>query len=92
MVALNAYILYVKQGGQKDRLQFILAVVNQMLEHYMHKQHSVRKGRRSAESCPVRVTTRHFPELLPPSQGKQAPTRHCKVCCSHADSDTGNKI
>ncbi|KAL1115224.1 hypothetical protein AAG570_007255 [Ranatra chinensis] len=37
-----------------------------------------------------RLTERHFPDVVPPTAKKQAPTRYCAVCCSQRD-DSGKK-
>ncbi|KAJ8026881.1 PiggyBac transposable element-derived protein 4 [Holothuria leucospilota] len=41
-----------------------------------------RKGRPSLGENPLRLTARHFPSTIPPTEKKDKPTRRCHVCAS----------
>jgi len=65
------------------QLQFRIALVRSLLEQNLQNdlsKHSVRRGRPSNEPTPIRLISRHFPSLIPPTESKQHPTRRCYVC------------
>lgn len=83
---LNSYILFLKDNGPKKstHLAFRITLIEKILEKYHKTDDASRTGRRpSQEGNPLRLTERHFPKIIPPNEGKQAPTRRCSVCCSH---------
>jgi hypothetical protein len=91
---LNSYILYKKDnpGTKVTHLLFRMKLIERLLECHHHAEQIPRRGRPSREEFnPLRLTGRHFPKFIPANEVKEAPTRRCKVCCSHVDKD-GKKI
>lgn len=93
--ALNCYILYHKDNPSVKitHLQFRIKLIERLLEtSHDPASAQVKRGRPSVDECnPLRLTGRHFPKRIPPNPGKRAPTRCCKVCCSHSGPD-GKKM
>ena len=77
----NAFVLYQKDGGKKHHLDFRLTLV----EAY-HSESKTTKLGRPKKPGPLRLTERHFPDYIPPTEKKAAPTRCCAVCCNQRDS------
>jgi hypothetical protein len=93
-IVLNSYILFKKDntGTKLNHLQFRIKLVERILETHHQPIRMPKRGRPSLDdSNPLRLTGRHFPKMYPPSEGKQTPTRRCKVCCSHTGTD-GKKV
>lgn len=87
---LNSYILFKKDnaGVVMSHLQFRVKLIERLLERYHQAFQVPRRGRPSKdESNPLRLTARHFPQLIPANGGKECPTRRCKVCCSKTGPD-----
>ena len=87
---LNSYILFQKDnhGNAISHLQFRIKLIERLLECHHQPGQMRRRGRPSKdESNPVRLTARHFPKFIPANDGKEAPTRRCKVCCSCVGAD-----
>ena len=82
MAVLNAYILYKKSGGRQSRLNFILKLVDRIVEKYNHEKAQIRKGRRSHTDTPLRLTACHFPSYLPSTPKRKHPGRRCQVCAA----------
>ncbi|XP_071053828.1 piggyBac transposable element-derived protein 4-like [Onthophagus taurus] len=82
----NAFVLYNKNGGQKNNLQFRQALIEKLIENF-HSTSSTRKGRPSYQPGPLRLTERHFPEYVPPTKKKAAPCRYCAVCCNKKNKE-----
>ena len=74
----NAYLLYRKIYAKTTHLQFLLSLLDEMVQHY-HSGLSGR-GRYTAVDPPTRLTERHFPSLIPQTGKKKKPTRICRVC------------
>lgn len=77
VATLNSFILYKKLGGQKNRLNFLLDLGEQMVEQYATEREVC--GRRPKIPRPSRLLERHFPDLIPPTT-KEKPTKRCAVC------------
>ena len=93
-VVLNSYILFKKDNPdiRLSHLQFRVRIIERLIELHHDSSQLPRRGRPSRdESNPLRLTGRHFPEFIPENDGKAAPTRRCKVCCSH-NGEEGKKI
>ena len=91
---LNSYILFSKEisNAKTTHLEFRIQLIEKLLEVYHHPHQIPRRGRPSSlQTNPLRLTGRHFLKLVPANEGKDAPTRRCKVCCSHVDQN-GKKI
>lgn len=85
----NAFVLYRKNGGENSNLEFR----KKLIEKIIGKFHTYTKksGRPSTQPGPLRLTERHFPEFVPPTEKKTKPYRCCAVCCSKKD-EKGKKI
>ncbi|XP_040067201.1 piggyBac transposable element-derived protein 4-like [Ixodes scapularis] len=80
MAVFNAFLLYQKQGGKLSHLEFRPALVKGMVQKYHKPKHILKRGRPSDTSL-LHLTTRHFVPSIPPTPGKELPTRRCVVCC-----------
>lgn len=87
----NSFTLYRKSGGKKSSLVYRLELIQLIMEKYHKDEFSCRKGRPSTHLTPLRLTGRHFPEYIPPTEKKQNPTRQCRICCRVRDA-RGKKI
>jgi hypothetical protein len=92
---LNAFILYNKKNEvQSTHLKFRTQLIERIIEDY-HGPIIYQKNlaaRQSVEGMgSVRLTERHFPSFIPSTEGKAAPTRRCRVCCSKANHEQQKK-
>ncbi|XP_023228023.1 piggyBac transposable element-derived protein 4-like [Centruroides sculpturatus] len=85
----NAFVLYKKNGGEKDNLGFRMRLVERLMEEY-HTETRGNKQNRPKSFGPLRLTGRHFPGCIPPTEKKDAPTRCCVVCSQ--SSKKGKKL
>ncbi|XP_067122211.1 piggyBac transposable element-derived protein 4-like [Centruroides vittatus] len=86
----NAYVLYQKNGGEKTNLCFRMALIERLITMY-HSETMTGKHGRARTPSPLRLTEKHFPDFIPPTEKKVAPTRCCAVCCQKRD-DKGKKV
>lgn len=86
----NAFVLYQKSGGVMDSLDFRLEVIKLIIEKYKVTSTS-RSGRPSVVPTPLRLSARHFPAFIPPTEKKENPTRQCYICSKKKDAN-GKKI
>lgn len=82
LASLNAYVLFKTFRPQKKIQfgEFRLSLIRQILQEYHQPRKSSKGGRPSSSENPLRLTERHFPTIVPPTEKKQAPTRVCTVC------------
>lgn len=80
MTIFNSLALHHKEGGQMTNLEFREALVERLVEVHHNETRKVKRGRPSAESDPIRLIQRHFPEYVPATENKAGPTRRCVVC------------
>ncbi|XP_072161371.1 piggyBac transposable element-derived protein 4-like [Bemisia tabaci] len=80
LAILNAYVLYKSVTKKKISLhQFRLNLIDQLIAE--HKVDNVsQKGGKKLTSLPIRLTEKHFPSQIPPTDKKKSPTRQCHVC------------
>ena len=72
--ACNAFILACKDGFDKPFLQFLESVIMEW---------AYKDNQQPAFSDPenvVRLRDKHFLEVIPPTDGKERPTRLCENC------------
>ena len=72
-----------KEGSKLDVLNFHTKLVEQLGKKYgtvVKSSVECRAGRPSLEGNPLHLTERHFLILIPPTDKKDKPTRHCIVC------------
>ncbi|XP_067140272.1 piggyBac transposable element-derived protein 4-like isoform X1 [Centruroides vittatus] len=87
----NAFVLYKKNGGERENLGFRMRLVERLIEEH-HTETKVKKqGRRRESSLPSRLVEKHFPDFIPPTEKKAAPTRCCAVCCKRRN-EKGEKV
>lgn len=78
---LNAHALYLTRTGKKISLsKFQLEIVRQLLARFHTPNSLQKKGRPSAGLTPLRLTERHFPSLVPPTEKRKNAMRKCIVC------------
>lgn len=78
---LNAHAIFLCQSGKKPTLQqFHLEIVRQLIEENFEPRSQKKGGRPSHGQQPARLTDRHFPSYVPPTEKKAAPCRQCLVC------------
>lgn len=82
----NSFILYGKSGGKKDSLEFMLTLSEKIIEKYKGSVISPKPGRPGRKPHPLRLTERHFPEVIEPTEKKSNPTRVCTVCSKKQDA------
>jgi len=79
---LNSLVIYRQNGGRNvDHLTFRIELVEGLLAKY-----SVQRkvpGHHDGYSNIKRLTERHFPRRIPPTENKCKPTRRCVVCSKH---------
>ncbi|XP_067140274.1 piggyBac transposable element-derived protein 4-like isoform X2 [Centruroides vittatus] len=75
----NAFVLYKKNGGEKDNLGFRMRLVERLMEEY-HTETRGNKQNRLRPFGTLRLTERHFPVFVPSTEKKDVPTRRCVVC------------
>ena len=81
--SFNAHIIHKKKGGNLNTLNFRTKLVEQIVEKYgtVVKSSVERRGERpNLKGNLFPVTERHFLILIPPTNKKDKPTRHCIVC------------
>ena len=68
----NSYVIYTKKGKTKHHLDFRLRIiiVNEIMKKYHQEATSTQVGIPSSTSNPLRLSGRHFPEYLPPTENK----------------------
>ena len=85
----NAFVLYKKNGGTKTNLEFRKCLAEDIIKKFHCTQKKA--GRPSLQPGPLRLTERHFPEYIPATEKKAAPTRRCAICGNKRDA-RGKKI
>lgn len=82
----NSYLLYLKSGGEATALKYRLQVIDETIKKYHTPMMSSKVGRPSSVPHPLRLTERHFPDVVPPTEKKSNPTRQCVVCSRKRDA------
>lgn len=81
IICLNSYILYKKNNGKLNRLNFLLECIERIVEEYAIQQtETSRVGRRNKSAKPTRLIGKHFPNFIPSTSSKANPMRRCAVC------------
>ncbi|GFX76154.1 piggyBac transposable element-derived protein 4 [Trichonephila clavipes] len=83
----NSFVLYKKNGGKDSHLQFRMDIVECLIERYGEGK----KGCPALQPNPMRLTERHFLEVIAPSEKKLRPARKCYVCLPKKN-DNGKRI
>lgn len=86
---LNAYVLHKKYKNEsQEHVSFMIQIVLQIVQtHSADVLSKPKVGRCRIErsllgdSTPARLTERHFIKTIPPTAGKENPTRKCVICC-----------
>jgi len=73
-----------------DNLKYRKSLIEKLISNYHSDQDLRKQGRPPKKPGSLRLTERHFPEIIPPTDKKQAPTRQCAVCCK--SDEKGKKI
>ena len=78
---LNAHALYLTTTGNRVPLsKFQLEVIRQLLAKFHTPSTTQKKGKPSNGMTPLRLTERHFPSLVPPTEKRKNAMRKCIVC------------
>ena len=78
---LNAYMLFkVKHKESIQFNDFRLELIRQLIERYAQPKNPI--GRPTIGENPIRLTARHFPSLVPPTDAGKMGRRSC-IVCSH---------
>lgn len=83
LMIVNAYSLYkIKTGENISLAEFQLTLIRELLEKYCRDAYKPsKKGRPSKGDNPLRLTGRHFLDVIPSVPGgKKASQRICHVC------------
>lgn len=79
IVCLNSFIIYKKMNGELSRLDFILKLVNQIIEkNYSAPKKRVYRNRPIFH--PMRINASHYPKFIPPTEMNLKPRRRCAYC------------
>ena len=82
MAVYNAFVIYKMQNGISSHLSdFRLEIIRGILTKY-GTQRSTAIGRPSIRGSSLRLTSRHFPVLIPQALQSNQPRRKCVVCVS----------
>lgn len=81
MTVYNDIIYKTKTGKTMQLSQFRLQVIRQLLEEFTPVRSSPNGGRKSKDQeSPLRLTARHFPDMIPATENKAKLRRACFVC------------
>ncbi|KAF8763526.1 PiggyBac transposable element-derived protein like [Argiope bruennichi] len=80
----NAFLLYKKNGGSVNHLEFRMRLIERLCEEGRGLPSS--KVPKSIENV-GRLTGRHFPSLVAPTENKKYSARRCVVCCSKTNAN-----
>nr|XP_022901407.1 piggyBac transposable element-derived protein 4-like [Onthophagus taurus] len=90
LTVFNSFILYKKNGGAIDNLQFRLQLVEQIIQKY-HSSECTKKAGRPKKPGPLRLKERHFPDFSPPTKSYNIPYKRCVLCSTKKDK-MGKKL
>ena len=85
VATFNSHILYKKKVGKLNPLEFRKKLVISLFEKYSNRSTTAtsRRGGKSHENIPLRLTERHFLEYISPTEKKKNATRKCVACSKH---------
>lgn len=86
MAVLNSYQMYKTTSSNYVSIEkFHLNLVKQIIEKYHVPLTRTGGGRpRMENDGALRLSERHFPSFVPPTERKQKPTKRCVVCSKHS--------
>ena len=61
-------------------LKHRIKLIEKIIENYHTPDMAPTRGRPSAGEVPLRLSGRHFPDLVPAIEKKTNPTRQCYIC------------
>uniref|UniRef100_A0AAF5DKM1 PiggyBac transposable element-derived protein domain-containing protein n=2 Tax=Strongyloides stercoralis TaxID=6248 RepID=A0AAF5DKM1_STRER len=76
----NAFILRKKQLPNIDNYNFRMNLVKRISEKFHVTAPRSAKRQKLQSDCPLRLTARHFPDLVPSTSSKKNASRKCIVC------------
>ncbi|GIY86511.1 uncharacterized protein CEXT_467611 [Caerostris extrusa] len=80
MAIWNASILWKRQLPNIDNYDFRMDLVERIIENFHVTAPRYAKRQKLQSDCPLRFTTRHFPDLVPSTSSKKNASRKCIVC------------
>ncbi|GBM92504.1 hypothetical protein AVEN_123165-1 [Araneus ventricosus] len=63
-----------------------MELVEKLIAENHYDEFSATSGRPSSSPSPLRLTSRHFPDVIPATGEKTNPTRQCALCSAKRDS------
>ena len=89
MAATNAFVLYreTRNPAQKKKCHF--SIFLQDIGQRLAEKGAIMAQERATRVPSNRLTGRHFPDKIPPTEKKTNPTRVCKVCSDRSKCVTG---
>lgn len=86
MAVLNSYQMYKTTTPNYVSIEtFHLRLVKELIDKYHIPLTRTGGGRpRLEDAGDLRLTERHFPSYVPPTERKQKPTKRCVVCAKHS--------
>ncbi|GFX99306.1 piggyBac transposable element-derived protein 4 [Trichonephila clavipes] len=81
-----AYILYCKSGGSRSPKQLRMELIEKIISENHRDQFSATSGRPSNSPSPLRLTTEHFPHVIPATEKISNPMRQCTLSSRKRDS------
>lgn len=90
ITSLNSYIIFQKLGGKETRLEYLLKIIEGMIEKYSSYTYKP-LGRKPLSENPIRLTGRHFPVYIHETERKKNSARRCQVHKQLSDSSKHRK-
>ncbi|GBL99484.1 hypothetical protein AVEN_142414-1, partial [Araneus ventricosus] len=81
----NSFILYYKAGVSRSPKQFRMGLVDKLIAENHGGKFSGASERTSISPSPLRLTSRHFPDVISATE-KKNPKSQCALCCCKRDS------
>ena len=79
----NSFILYKVSGGKDSHLNYRIHVIEKIMELYHSPLLSPKAGRPGKSLPPLRLTERHSPDIIPPTEKKKA-KKNKSMCCVYS--------
>ncbi|GFX62173.1 piggyBac transposable element-derived protein 4 [Trichonephila clavipes] len=77
MLLYVAYILYCKSRGSRSTKRLRMELIEKIISENHRDEFFATSGRSSISPSPLRLTSRHFPDVIPDTEKKSNPTRQC---------------
>lgn len=92
LLLINAHAMYKAKTGKHISLaDFQLELTRQLIDKYLQEEKNVKIGRPSAKAAPMRLISRHFPQLVPAVPGGKKNSQRMCVVCKHTEIGTKHR-